>query len=96
MRVEQCRSCRAPLLWAVTTAGAKMPLDANPVIRAGEPAGLYVLVKATTDGAPLAVAVSAVSGLAGIEQAATYLTHYATCPDAGRYRRRKPAAEAAG
>jgi len=36
--MSTCRSCGAPIIWAVTTTGAKMPLDADP-----DPEGLFVL-----------------------------------------------------
>lgn len=30
-RVAKCGSCRAPIVWALTAAGRKMPVDAVPV-----------------------------------------------------------------
>lgn len=28
--IDTCRSCGAPILWAVTNGGKRMPLDATP------------------------------------------------------------------
>jgi hypothetical protein len=31
MRPAECRSCKAPVYWAVTTAGNRMPVDVDQV-----------------------------------------------------------------
>lgn len=69
-----CRSCEAPVIWTVTTTGKKMPIDEQP-----SPRGNLVYVE-------------------GVARASTaedqrlrrplYTSHFATCPDAARHRRR--------
>jgi hypothetical protein len=76
MNTGTCRSCGAPLRWAVSAAtGKAMPLnfepsgDGNVVLRAD---GKAVVVTAAERGA-----------YAG----PFYTSHFATCPDARRFRR---------
>lgn len=70
-----CRSCGAAIIWAVTPAGKRMPLDAQPAKR-------IVLddygVKTFGDEAPCAQVVD------------TYTSHFATCPNAAQHRKAKP------
>jgi hypothetical protein len=37
-RINFCRSCKAPIVWMLTSNGKKMPVDANSVIARDEPA----------------------------------------------------------
>jgi hypothetical protein len=67
-------------VWAITEAGKRVPLDAEPV-----PDG-NVLVIGERMGSPL-VTVGTPPGL--LEPPGTrYVAHFATCPDAGEWRRR--------
>lgn len=90
-RPPACRSCRAPLLWAVTAAkGKAIPLDPDP-----HPDGNVELGRRveTADGrsAPLAHVVDRRQEALFEEPStpARYLSHFATCPDADRYRKDK-------
>ncbi len=77
-----CKSCGAPILWTVTAAGRRMPVDAEPsdignievsgglVLHATTIAG-HDLVRARAVGFPL------------------YLSHFATCPNASTHRNPK-------
>ena len=66
--MTRCRSCDAPIAWATTPSGRKMPLSAAP-------AGNVTL---RSDG--VAVVVAAGEG--------SYVSHFATCPQAAQHRRR--------
>jgi hypothetical protein len=79
-----CRSCQAPLIWAVTAGGRPMPVDAEP-----GPGGLVALT-ARPGAAPLAVVVPAAGRVQRAARAArTDLrrTHMQTCPDRAHWRR---------
>ncbi len=70
-----CRTCEAPVLWAETAAGKKMPLDAVPV-----PTGTMAYVHGkcwpvTAEDRKL--------------HRELYTSHFVTCPHAGDWRRRK-------
>jgi hypothetical protein len=75
-RLDNCRSCSAPIVWIKLTGGRRMPIDPDPVeggnIRAWPERGTGEVLSAT-----------------GIEQAdgPLYVSHFATCPQAGEWRR---------
>jgi hypothetical protein len=69
-----CRGCGRPILWVLTTAGNRMPLDRSPTERGNVDisSGVAVVVsQGQGGGAPL------------------YLSHHATCPHAAQYRETK-------
>jgi hypothetical protein len=70
-----CDSCKAPLKWAVTRKGHRMPLDPEPV-----PDGNLVL---TYEGDTV-IAEGAPTGTTR----ARYQSHFASCPDREQHRRR--------
>jgi hypothetical protein len=71
----RCRSCGAAILWALTPAGRRVPLDAEPV-EYEAPAGRYAVLWPADGGTPVAV-----------HRPALYLTHFATCPNAASHRK---------
>lgn len=74
--MSRCRSCDAEVRWARTSAGKRMPLDAEP-----DPNGNVELVG---EGMmEVAVVHSQQSMGAGVR----YMPHHATCPDAAEWRR---------
>lgn len=76
-----CRTCAAPILWARTERGKRIPLDVDAYV--GEDArGLFVLREADDPEGPLALAAW---GLEGTEP--HYRSHFSTCPDAVAHRR---------
>jgi len=75
--MSACRSCGAPILWALTENGKRIPLDAAPAER---PTGLFRLVEKIGERTPVAVSVSG---------EAVYLSHFATCPYADQHRKEK-------
>lgn len=66
--VEQCRSCRAPIVWLTTEKGHLIPVDAETYIHGDG---------VSTHG------VDRFSPLRG------HVSHFATCPDATKWRKRR-------
>lgn len=71
-----CRSCGAPVVWARTSTGGSMPVDADP-----SPVGNVELVD---DDGILRATVHSQPPL-GVDD--LYVSHFATCPDANDWRR---------
>jgi hypothetical protein len=79
----RCRSCQAPVIWAVSASGRPMPLDPDP-----RPDGTLILIE--TDP-PTALRVgdgSKEAQTAARRQQPRYAAHFASCPDAAKWRRR--------
>lgn len=70
-----CRTCGAPILWAHTRHGMRLPVDPIPVS-----GGNLELIMDQPAG-PVAVYVEATDEI-------RHVSHFATCPDATRHRRR--------
>lgn len=78
VQVSACRSCGAPIRWALTERGRRIPLDPEPYT-GPEPSGLFRL-----DGrVPTAIAVPP----GALEAGPVYRSHFATCPNAALHRR---------
>lgn len=76
-----CRGCGQEILWFTTLAGKAMPVDPEPA-----PTGNVDLV--WVGGDEIAVVLSKEDALSA--QAAghkLYLSHFTSCPQAGRFRR---------
>jgi hypothetical protein len=83
--VATCRSCGARIRWAVTPAGKRIPLDADPV-----DGGNVLLHEAPNPGEdPTATVVGkrVQPNLFG-DDGPRYVSHFSTCPDAAAHRRR--------
>lgn len=80
--MSACRSCSAPIVWAVTENGKRIPLDAEAVVLI--PTGAFRLVDGGEDfgGSYCDVAVS-------VKAEALYVSHFATCPNADAHRKGK-------
>jgi hypothetical protein len=78
-KVEECRSCYRPIIWAVTVRGKSMPVDAEPPTQGGN----VDLVGHGTDARPLAKVLNTTQqfGRTGLR-----LSHFASCPNADRHR----------
>lgn len=76
---DRCKSCDAPIVWAMTAKDRRMPLD--PVPPEGVRPNVSLMRKTTTSyvSVPTVVVVPAGGGIT--------TSHFATCPDAGRHRR---------
>jgi len=70
-----CRSCGAPILWARSTRGRMVPLDREPV------ADGTIILGADDVAFVLGPADEPIAGTP------RYHSHFATCPDADKYRR---------
>jgi hypothetical protein len=85
MSRDQCDSCHADVIRAVTVNGKGTPVDAEPNPEKGN------LVLLRTKGRPLALSISNLNEQA--REAAKrqgvplFLSHFASCPDAEKWRR---------
>lgn len=76
-----CRSCGAPVLWAVTNKGETMPVNATPDYRGN------VILSAM--GGVLHAGVLGRNQAAGAHDRGEllYTSHFADCPNASKHRR---------
>jgi hypothetical protein len=74
-RIDGCRSCTAPIVWATTGGGKRMPVDAEPVADGN-------VELSPVNGNPVATVLDAPSLIPG----ALRRSHFVTCPDAGAWR----------
>ncbi len=83
MKSGKCRGCGAPVVWIPTPGGKSMPCDAEQVLyRARKGAkGKIVTPNGQVLSADIGVAPEAATGVG-------YVSHFATCPNAGEFRRR--------
>lgn len=77
--MSRCRTCRAQIVWVELPSGRRMPVDADP-----SPAGQIRLDG--TFGVVLDTDQTIAARLAGEP---LFISHFATCPDAGQHRRGK-------
>lgn len=76
--MSTCRSCHAPVVWAVTTRGKRIPLDPAPV----EHGNIVLGVSGRSD--PIAIVVPAEQIL--LADGPRFISHFATCPNSARWR----------
>lgn len=69
--MARCRSCGAEILWAVTKAGKRIPIDPEP-----EPYGNVQLDESAGEVRATVVAIGD----------GTHVSHFASCPLAYRHR----------
>jgi hypothetical protein len=81
-----CRGCGAAMVWVASTKGGKVPLDPRPV-----PDGNLVFESANGLGEPSKAGEPTVrylrKGDVVPSGTAKYKSHFATCPEAGQFRR---------
>lgn len=75
MERPTCKACRAPIVWVVAESGRRLPLDPAP-----HPAG--TLVRTGPETVRVLAKDEAFAG-------PRYRTHYAGCPGAARFRRKR-------
>lgn len=80
MSARTCRSCDAPIVWAVTTGGRPIPLDAAAV-----PTGNVVL-RGGTARVLSSVTLGEMHGAGLLDGLPLYVSHFATCPNAKAHR----------
>jgi hypothetical protein len=78
--MSACGSCGAAVIWAITAAGNRMPVDPEPA----ENGNLY-LFEPSTPGGDRTVMVA--RGFQRDHGEPLYLSHFVTCPNAARHRR---------
>lgn len=76
--MSTCRSCDAPIIWALTTKKRRMPLDAEP-----NPAGNVELVPAGFGILPTAIVHQQPPMN---PEHPIHMPHHATCPNADEWR----------
>jgi hypothetical protein len=81
----RCRSCGADVLWAEWASGKKMPVDAEPDMRPPPKGGSLVLSRRDPAGADKLI-VEKWREEHGSKRN-RYTSHFATCPNAGDWRR---------
>jgi hypothetical protein len=83
-KIDQCGSCHQPIIWAKTTAGKAMPVDAEPPLQGGT-----IVLDKRPDGTLLARVLTKTQ-LAGTSFGRKDLrtSHFARCPQADRWRAR--------
>lgn len=81
--MNRCRSCKAPIIWALTPRGKRIPLEPNPN-------GNIVLDRIPFTGDLGATFLH--PGQTVDEDHIRYVAHFATCPNAATHRARRPAA----
>lgn len=78
VKLAHCRSCEEPIVWAVTTNGKKMPVDADPVVAQRG----FRLTDLRDDEPPIA-SFTTTPG----DGERLYQSHFSTCPNADEHRR---------
>ena len=74
-----CRSCGAPIVWCVTTAGKRMPVDSDPV----ENGNLVIVPQEGPWREPL-VRVLAKDEVVTEDR---FVSHFVSCPNAKAHRK---------
>lgn len=69
--MSQCKSCEAPIIWAMTEKGRRIPLDEEPV----------------RDGIRFRVGHGNVASRVGEGDQSGHRAHFATCPNANDHRK---------
>lgn len=77
--MSACNSCHAPVIWAETRTGKRMPVDTRP-----HPDG-NVRIVAHPSGVQMAEVLGPLE-VAAAEQP-LHRSHFATCPNAAQHRR---------
>lgn len=84
--MSRCKSCGAEIIWAATSQGKAMPVDAEP-----NPDG-NVLVTKRSGMVPLATVMGRdkagdMAELLADDLSSAHTSHFATCPHAAAHRR---------
>lgn len=81
--MSRCRSCNAEIKWIRMKTGRSMPVDAKPIsYRIAVPGATGTQTLVTPDGRTVSCFFDSDSDLKG------YISHFATCLNAGQHRRR--------
>lgn len=77
--MDHCRSCGAPIRWTISAKGRRLPIDPEP-----SPDGNITLEDRGQYREPRAVAHTVKA-----PDVVYYISHFATCPDAKKWRRKR-------
>jgi hypothetical protein len=77
-----CRSCAAPILWAVTADRRSMPVNLEP-----DPDGNLDLLWVSPGMQPRVLVVDPAQPT--LDDGPRYTSHFATCPNADQHRRNR-------
>jgi hypothetical protein len=86
MKTDNCRSCKAQIIWTMTERGRRMPVDAEPSKK-----GNIMLHPRPDDQAPLAIyltteQIAAFDG--SLQRHRLFTSHFVTCPEAKKWRKK--------
>lgn len=84
MRVGRCKGCGQEIYWLQTRAGKSMPCDTDPVAYWAKPKAQGKVVLANGE-----VVSCVFTGNIDKSTGIGYIPHFATCPQADRFRRKK-------
>ena len=83
LRVWPCKSCGASIVFVRTNKGTSIPCNAEEVPYWQKKGGKHKIV--TPNGEVLSAELE---GVTGMETGLGYITHFATCPDADKFRKK--------
>ncbi len=83
-RIDLCDSCKRPIIWAVTVNAKRMPVDSEPPLSGGN-------VQLEWRGQTVAPLAKVLGVAAQFGKHNLRLSHFASCPDAAGYRRKRGA-----
>lgn len=83
--MSTCRSCGAKIKWIKTTAGKNMPCDPELVTADDCDAGIVLV---TEEGDVVKITSQTVLSGEGCHSVEGYVSHFATCPNADKFRRK--------
>lgn len=78
--MSECRSCHAPIEWAVTDSGKRIPLDMDPA-----PDGNLEPINKLPDGTLVVAVVPLAAAIPAHDD--RRISHFVTCPQADNWRR---------
>jgi hypothetical protein len=82
-RPQKCRSCGAPILWAETITGRRMPLDYEPSDKGN------IILGLRRERPPLALVQVEITRARLLSAGELlYTSHFASCPQASTHRRK--------
>lgn len=80
--MNTCKSCGAPIMWAETAKGHRIPIDPEPVL------GGNILLSHRDVEPSLPPLATVFAHAFENSDEPTYKSHFATCPNASSHRRR--------
>ena len=83
MKTSTCRGCGRKIIWIQTAGGKSMPCDPEEVTYWKSKHGTHKIV--TPNGE---VVTADIDGFINTATGIGFISHFATCPEAGAYRRK--------